>query len=237
MTTWTINEINFLKDNYLTMSTKELAQKLNRDYSTTKRQLARYVFDVNEQNLPEGFVELDCSPIHAINRFGQVIRIRTRRTIKAHPSKKGYPTVCLQNKQSKRVHRLVAETFIPNPRNLPQVNHIDGDKTNNHVSNLEWCTNDQNRQHAMVSGLWDNIGKKVRVNQIGEFNSSAVLNESDVFNIYNQLLDGVKVTELARTYQVNHATISAIKSGKSWKHLYSYYQSNVQRLVERRRLK
>ncbi len=237
MKPWTINEINFLKDNYLIMSTKELAKQLNRDYSVTKRQLARYVFDINDTNLPDGFIKIDCSPIHAINRNGQVIRIRTRRTIKAHPNKKGYPTVCLQGKKSKTVHRLVAETFIPNPRNLPQVNHIDGIKTNNHVSNLEWCTNDQNRQHAMISGLWDNIGTKVRVNQIGEFNSSAILNESDVFNIYNQLLEGKGVCSIARIYGVNHATISAIKSGKSWKHLYSYYSSNVQRLVERRRLK
>lgn len=52
------------------------------------------------------------------------------------------------DKKEFRLHRLIAKTFIPNPENLPQVNHIDEDKTNNAVDNLEWCTSLQNNNHG-----------------------------------------------------------------------------------------
>jgi hypothetical protein len=64
----------------------------------------------------------------------------------------GYKTVCISKKAIK-VHRAVAEAFIPNPNNKPQVNHIDGDKSNNKVENLEWATQSENMQHASRTGF------------------------------------------------------------------------------------
>jgi hypothetical protein len=66
-----------------------------------------------------------------------------------HP--KGYFRLCLfdsKNRKPYLVHRLVADAFIPNPNNLPEVNHINGDKTDNRVENLEWCTTRYNVQHS-----------------------------------------------------------------------------------------
>lgn len=75
----------------------------------------------------------------------------------------GYKTVglCKDGKiKVKYIHRLVAEAFIPNPDNLPEVNHKHGDKSDNRASELEWCTSDKNRKHAMDTGLWNRHGEK-----------------------------------------------------------------------------
>lgn len=95
------------------------------------------------------------------NRWG--LRKEVKEINSTFLDKKGYPYVRFYFngvKSIKKAHRLVAIAFVENPKNKPDINHIDGDKTNNHFSNLEWVTNPENMKHARELGLYDNSYKK-----------------------------------------------------------------------------
>ena len=82
------------------------------------------------------------------------------RVLKTQIDNKGYHRIRVtieREKMSYKIHREVAKAFIPNPDNLPQVNHKDGNKSNNAVDNLEWITNIGNAHHAIENGLWANV--------------------------------------------------------------------------------
>lgn len=105
------------------------------------------------------------------------------------------------------VHRLVALAFIPNPDNKPMVNHKDGNKINNDVSNLEWCTALENSKHATATGLH---------NVRGENNVTSKLTEKQVYEIRQLLSQKVPQIKLAEKYGVKQAHISSIKLYKTW---------------------
>lgn len=109
-----------------------------------------------------------------------------------------------------KFHRLVAEAFIPNPNNLPEVNHIDGDKTNNNVSNLEWCTSSENKKHAYKLGL--------KLPTSGSKCGMSKLTENQVLEI-RQLKNKYIYKEIAKLFNVDNSTISNIMTNKTWKHI------------------
>lgn len=91
---------------------------------------------------------------YKIREDGNVISFKKGepKILKGLSDTKGYLYVCL-GKRYPKIHRLVALAFIPNLDNKPQVNHIDGNKKNNNISNLEWVTNGENQKHAFKLGL------------------------------------------------------------------------------------
>lgn len=94
--------------------------------------------------------------LYEISSYGRVKSLITNKILKAHRPSVGYYKVALYMRGDGKtftIHRLVAKEFIPNNKNKPCVNHKDGDKTNNCVENLEWCTYKENSQHAFKTGL------------------------------------------------------------------------------------
>lgn len=122
---------------------------------------------------------------------------------------KGYHLIHLcRNKKRKAlyVHRVVAEAFLSNPENLPEVNHDDGDKDNNRVVNLEWITHAGNQKHAAKNGLMAS----------GERNGMSKLTARHVNMIRKRLSAGESQSSIGRRYGVSQSTVSGIKSGLKW---------------------
>lgn len=151
---------------------------------------------------------------YTININGIVISYvrQTSKKIKRPLSRKGYEVVMLYGKGKRRlypIHRLVAEHFIPNPENKSQVNHIDGNKLNNNVKNLEWVTASENVKHSYDNGLTPK----------GEKHHQSKLKEREVRQIKSLLDRGCSQMKIARMFNISQCPISEIKRGVTWKNI------------------
>jgi len=149
---------------------------------------------------------------YQVSNYGRVkttanAATRKERILKPLKHPRGYFRVALWKDNKSKfffIHRLVAEYFISNPENKPTINHIDGDKSNNHIDNLEWTTYRENMNHAI-----DN-----KISACGERNGRSKLNWVQIEEIRSSYLTS---NELAAIYCVHKSTINRIKSNKGWK--------------------
>ena len=158
----------FLSVNGKSISLGTYKTEIEAKSAVYKFRINRFVNGVRKYNLNENdgvvihnkyvvFKSGDVFNLHGVKMVGMIDRC-------------GYRELILNGKNH-RVHRLVAEAFIPNPNNLPCVNHIDGNKQNNSVKNLEWVTYSENTIHSFKTGLQ----KKIH-NQYGDFEVKKYVN-------------------------------------------------------------
>lgn len=139
------------------------------------------------------------------------------KVLKSYVMKYGYCMIALKGdiKSSKTVHRMVMKAFLP-IENMDEwdVNHEDGNKKNNRLDNLKWCTKKENMKHAKDTGLWH------PEKRCGGEHPMSILTEQDVIEIRRLLkTKELKQTDIAKKYKVSDCTISEIKTRRKWKHI------------------
>lgn len=149
---------------------------------------------------------------YIVTKNGDIINRHNGRKLKPQPNGKGYLRIVIGKKRY-FVHRLVAQKYIPNIQGKPQINHKDGNKLNNCVENLEWVTNQENRNHAVAKGL-HLYGDKCSYSKLG---SKQVL---EILELVRE--NKYTIKEIAKKFNVSRATVTDIKSNKTWKQLKRY---------------
>lgn len=147
------------------------------------------------------------------NRGGS-FRLSKSRVLSLNPFDDGYCRVSLKRDRKQKmflVHRLVALHFLENPENKQQVNHLDGNKSNNIYTNLEWATKLENQRHAIATGLQDFVG---------ENSPQCILSEREVLEIRSKHIKReYSQSMLAKEYGTTRSNIDNILSRRTWKHI------------------
>ena len=151
-----------------------------------------------------------------------IVRNKYNKTIsKPFPDKDGYLTVSIsypKHTSLRKIHRIVAEAFIPNPENKPEVNHIIPDKTLNWVGNLEWATRRENYDHAAAHGLENHMGRK------GIYNNRCVYTENQIRQVCKMLEDtSIRPIEIEKATGVSRIDIYHIRKRDVWNHISKDY--------------
>lgn len=152
---------------------------------------------------------------YIISNFGRVKNIKTDRVLKSHRNKDGYLEVRVgSNKRLNRVHRLVMFSFKDTEYfENAVVNHKDGNKLNNNLDNLEWCTITYNNEHAIKNNLNPEFIK------YGEEHRSSKLKTSDITYIKEMYMESKNYKKVGRHFGVSDNTVRKIIKGETWSHI------------------
>lgn len=162
---------------------------------------------------------------YIISTNGEIYSMLSNKKLSISKYKKGYMYINLKlgdNTKKCKIHRLVAMTFIPIPKKYLdkglsyddlEVNHCDGNKSNNCVYNLEWCTHNENIKHAFDSGLCDNRSN------IGENCNFAKITDDIVLKCCEMLSNNKPIKEISKVLNISEDTIYHINNRKTWTHI------------------
>lgn len=178
-------------------------------------------FNVHNSNLWKNLLIDGFPSPYIISIYGRIYNTKTRHMLTPYIGSTGYYIVkvsCLgmpYDGKNVQLHRLIATTFIPNPNNYPVVNHIDGNKLNNSLDNLEWCTQQHNAQHAVDTGLY--------TPNYGDAHPGSKVKESDAELMIIKYLGGADPSSIAAEFGVPRTHVNRIVRGMRYKKLAEKY--------------
>lgn len=154
---------------------------------------------------------------YKVSEDGVVYSKATSKPMTPHLNGRGYLILGLRvdgRSVCKSLHRILAECYIPNPDRLSDVDHIDGDRLNNSLSNLRWVSHSDNIKHSYTLS---------NRSATGERNSMAKLSDVEVHHICSKLSDGWSSIGIHRVYHYPYSTVRKIKARRQWLHISSKY--------------
>ena len=150
-------------------------------------------------------------PNYEINELGQIRNKIKSNLLTPFKTTNGYLRVRISNKGVYQLHYLIALHFINNPNNYKEINHINGNKLDNSINNLEWSTRSLNMIHSYQNNLSKNT-----FNNKGEKHYNAKLKKDDIIKIKKMLNNNIIQKEIAKLFNVSTQTINNIKNNKNW---------------------
>lgn len=182
-------------------------------------------FNINFRFEGEFFKEVPGIKPFEISNYGRVLSplMGRNKILRPGKSKAGYHTVRLWQK-SYSVHYLMRISFLPEFSHLREVDHVDGDKTNNTLDNIECVSSKDNKKRAVAIGLMNNTG---------ENHGMAVLSESQVWQILLEYYSDTNSSraKVAKKLSINEFTVKAIIDGKNWNHIHNKFSEQYPALV------